>query len=107
MTEKQTFESWCIVELFGHQRMAGFVTEASIGGGSFIRIDVPTIADVPGFTRFLGPSAIYALNPCDEATARKASLAFRPQPIQPYELRLLESKAEPRLHNYDEDDDGD
>jgi hypothetical protein len=84
--DKQTFESWCIVELFGHQRMAGFVTEASIGGGSFIRIDVPETAGDKAFTRYLGPSAIYAMNPCDEDTARQAAAAFRPRPIQRWEL---------------------
>jgi hypothetical protein len=30
-TEK--FDSWCLIELFGHQRIAGRVTETTIAGG--------------------------------------------------------------------------
>lgn len=28
----QTFDQWCIVEIFGHERIAGRVTEQRIGG---------------------------------------------------------------------------
>jgi hypothetical protein len=35
------FHSWAIVELFGHNQLAGLVTEQTIAGQSFIRIDVP------------------------------------------------------------------
>lgn len=42
MSETQTkFDHWCIVESFGHERIAGRVTEQTIGGCSFIRVDVP------------------------------------------------------------------
>ena len=39
MTDK--FDHWCIVELFGHNQIAGKVTEQAIGGQSFVRVDVP------------------------------------------------------------------
>lgn len=83
---KQTFEAWCIVELMGHQRMAGYVTETQIGGGSFIRVDVPEADGQAAFTRLINPSSIYALNPCDESTARKAAQVFRPKPVTAWEL---------------------
>jgi hypothetical protein len=38
---EQKFELNAVVELFGHQRIAGKVTEQSIGVATFIRIDVP------------------------------------------------------------------
>ena len=44
MTENaNTFEGWAILELMGHRRLAGKLSEAIIGGASFIRIDVPTL----------------------------------------------------------------
>ncbi|MEM8558795.1 MAG: hypothetical protein AAGG50_13330 [Bacteroidota bacterium] len=35
----QPFEQWALVELMGHQRLAGFVSEADFPAG-FVRIDV-------------------------------------------------------------------
>ena len=39
----ETFEEWAVLELMGHRRLAGKVTEATIGGGAFLRIDIPLI----------------------------------------------------------------
>jgi hypothetical protein len=35
----ETFEEWALLELFGHQRLAGRVTEQQLGGASFVRVD--------------------------------------------------------------------
>ncbi len=48
--EAEQFESWAIVELFGHQKIAGKLTEQTIGGCHFIRVDVPAFEDSPAFT---------------------------------------------------------
>jgi hypothetical protein len=47
MSEQDKFDSWAVVELFGHQQIAGRVTEASIGGCSFLRVDVPDQPALP------------------------------------------------------------
>jgi hypothetical protein len=74
MSEKTTkFEEWAVVELFGHQRIAGKVSEATIGGSSFVRVDVPATANKPAYTKFFGNGAIYAMTPCDEELARIAA----------------------------------
>ncbi len=39
------FETWAILELMGHRRLAGFVTEQEIGGANLLRIDVPSGCD--------------------------------------------------------------
>ena len=41
MGEQTKFEEWAVLELFGHQRLAGLVSEVQIGGASFVRVDVP------------------------------------------------------------------
>jgi hypothetical protein len=38
---EQKFEGWCVVELFGQQQIAGYVSEQVFGGGAFVRVDVP------------------------------------------------------------------
>ena len=62
MKEKTT-ELFAVVELFGHQRMAGKVTEHNWGSSTFVRIDVPETKHQPKFTRIVNPSAVYAINP--------------------------------------------
>ena len=85
---EETFESWAIVELFGHARIAGKVSEASIGGCSFVRVDVPNDHE-EGFkyTRYFGNGAIYALNPVDEKIARVAATSIDAEPVNVYSLQ--------------------
>lgn len=88
-----SFSQHCIVELFGHQRIAGQVTEEQIGGASFIRVDVPKTARREAFTKYYGASAIYALTPCDEDTAHRAAQAFDLMPIEVWRLTAVKTTA--------------
>ena len=80
MSDK-TFEEWAILELMGHRRLAGRVSEETIGGAAFIRIDVPD-----GATQFYAPGAVYCITPTTEALARQFAKGNRPQPVSRYEL---------------------
>lgn len=86
MSEK--FEQFAIVELFGHQVIAGKVSEQVIGGQGFIRVDVPAVDGEEAFTKFYGSGAIYAITPCDEDTALAAVLGLRKKPIDVWKLNL-------------------
>lgn len=92
------FEGWAVVELFGHQREAGFITTQYFGNAAMFQLDVPELPEreyvlerpewgpnamipagstvkkeaVAGRTRLINPSAVYALNPCTEEAVRKA-----------------------------------
>lgn len=91
-------DQYAIVELFGHARIAGRICEQTIGGQSFVRIDVPQVdyedsdlaggkATIAAHTRSFGPGAIYSINWCDERAARLAAQAIKHRPIQRYALR--------------------
>lgn len=82
--QQEKFEAWALVELFGHTRVVGWVSEMTIGGGSFIRVDVPG-----GATRIFGHAAIYAISPITEEIARKLSAAIPAPPIEPWVVRRL------------------
>lgn len=79
--EMEKFESWAIIEIFGHTQIAGKVTEASIGGCSFVRVDVPECNGEKAFTKFYGNGAIYSMTPCSEDVARAALKSIRPAPV--------------------------
>jgi len=64
------FDNFCIVELFGHQKIAGKVTEQVIAGQGFVRVDVPQTKRFPAFTRMFGSGAIYSITPVDEETCK-------------------------------------
>lgn len=100
MTEK--FEQYAIVELFGHQIMAGKVSEQVIGGQGFVRVDVPAIDSQDGFTKFYGAGAIYAITPCDEETMHAAVIGLKRKPIEVWKLNLPQL---PASNMRDEDDD--
>lgn len=94
---KPEADVWGIVETFGHQRIAGRLSDHSIGGTTFLRVDVPpllagidaygtqTVA-VDGHTKLYGGAAIYAISFVDETAARVAAAEIRHVPIQTYSV---------------------
>ena len=92
MEEKTAFNEWALVELFGHQKIVGKVSETSLAGGAFLRVDVPALGDSPAFTRFYGPGAIYSINPVTEDIARGLMTRYRNEPVSRYELPQIAEK---------------
>jgi len=86
VTEDQAFDCWCVVELLGRRRLAGRVSEVQLAGHGFLRLDIPPADDDPGRTQYFAPASVYALHPVEEATARRAAAAWRPAPVQRWEL---------------------
>lgn len=98
---------YAVIELFGHARVAGAVSEQTFGGDSFVRVDVPEIAveeidydsrDAEGrytrrrrviqaHTRSFGAKAIYGINWCDEASAVQAARDIADEPLKPYSAK--------------------
>jgi len=82
MNEQQTsITGWGVVELMGHNVVAGEVSEQTIAGAAFLRVDVPEVDGQRPFTKFFGGAAIYAITPTDEATAREAAARLTVRPV--------------------------
>lgn len=96
MEQGAKFEGWAVVELFGHQKEAGYVTTQYFGDRAMFQIDVPEVparqetlerpewgnlglmpegtviekAPIAGRTRLVSPGAVYAMNPATEEAIR-------------------------------------
>jgi hypothetical protein len=69
-------KSWALIELFGHQRIVGFLSQQTFGTGVLFRVDVPDLTRDGktirvGFTRYFGLSAIYSITPVSEDIVRE------------------------------------
>ena len=91
--DERRFEEWAVVELMGHQRIAGKTTEQTIAGAALLRVDVPAVDGQAAFTRFFGPSAIYSIIPTTEQIARRVAASLRAVPISRFDLPALPAPA--------------
>ena len=92
------FGEWCIVEMFGHRRLAGYVTaDAPIMTASRLRVDIyPGSAEQPSMTQFVTyPAAVYCLTPTSELIARAAAQQQTPDPVARWELQLELERGDP------------
>lgn len=90
--QSQSFNTWAIVEVMGHKRFAGYVTEQVFGSAALIRVDVPATEQPPRrgylpngdygtlparttaeYSKLIGVSSIYCITPCTEEVARKVA----------------------------------
>lgn len=99
---QEKFEAWAIVELFGHQRVAGRLSEQAIGGETFIRVDVPH--GDGEYTRLFGKGAIYAINLCSEDVARNAA-RYISVPLRAYEAKPELPRIADDGDRFDDDED--
>lgn len=91
----ESYEGWAIVELMGHRRLGGRVSQVEQYGVPMLRIDVPGVK--PGddvATQFYGGSSIYCLTPTTEEMARAVALRNQPAPVQRWELPALPDRGD-------------
>jgi hypothetical protein len=110
------FEGWAIIELFGHNREAGFVTTQYYGNAAMFQLDVPELQEreleltrpqwvgnvlagkgskvkkeaKPGRSRLINPSACYAINPCTKEMALRVLEELVPRDIKIVELAVTQ-----------------
>lgn len=107
---EESYAQWSILELLGHRRLAGYVTEHEIAGKGFLRIDIPR-PDGTKVSQLYNPDSVYGLTPTTEEIARKVALSSTHEPVSRWELA---DKAGPSSSGYQEvepsndpdDDDG-
>lgn len=86
-TEPEKFDQFALIEIFGHRRLAGRVTEQSIGGTNLLRVDVPATQSHPAWTTFIGGSAIFSLSIASEDICRRHAEYLKCSPVMVYEIQ--------------------
>lgn len=106
---------WAVVELLGHVKMAGRLTEVERLGAKMGRLDIPQdggackkcfgggegdgpqmgdkCSDCGGSgrvttfaTQFFGGASVYRITPVTEAVARHVAKGCRPEPVSPWDF---------------------
>lgn len=69
-----SFDSYAILELLGHRRLVGHVTEATLFGATMIKLEAlgwdHKADDYTTATQYYASSSLYALTPISEEDAR-------------------------------------
>ncbi len=89
--QQAALKSWAMVELFGHQRIVGWVTVEPVEFPGMIRVDVPDLlkdgnVERAGFTRYFGKAAIYGVTPISEQSVRELLPHVNGYPSRPLSI---------------------
>ena len=92
-------DGWALVEIFGHDKIAGRISTRKFGTEVMFQVDVPGDGASFQFTRLLNPKSIFAIQPTSEEWCRQFAEFCRSQakPILPYlpSPKQLESGEDP------------
>lgn len=82
--EKKGIAGFFVVELMGKTILPGFVQEEIVCNTYFLRIDVPTVGEVKGFSKLIHPQAIFGMTPIDMQLCRNMVEVRKPKPFTLY-----------------------
>lgn len=86
MQADEKFETYAILEIMGHQKYAGLVTEKTIGGTAFVRVDVPEIDGRPAFSKLFGAGSIFCITPVSKEVAEATAAGLRQAPLNTWDF---------------------
>lgn len=105
MNTTSKFDTWALVEIMGHQKAAGRVTEAPVAGGVMLRIDIPKDADSKEFvTQYINTGSVFRLTPVTEEVVRAALTRYEWKPPQ-LSLAHIRGYEDLPVRDYGDDDD--
>jgi hypothetical protein len=101
----EAYSGPAIVELMGHRRIAGIVSQAEQYGTAMLRVDIPGADGEPGTTQFYGGSSIYCLTPTTDEMVAAVAARNQPAPVHHWELpRPAEHEVDADIVDPDDDD---
>jgi len=125
MEQTSEFKGWAVVEIMGHNKLAGHVTTQAFGSNVMFRVHAPAADAVeqildrdryinyqtvpagskvrvsrPEFEQWVGVGSVYRMTPCSEEQA----LALLPQKIEVVELAERKALAAADEHDTEVDE---
>jgi hypothetical protein len=102
----QPLACWALLEIFGHHKVAGRLTERKMGTASMFQVDVPKGDDGFSHSELYGPGAIFAIKPTTEEWCRQFGKAYEAADQSPLPYVPQGTPAIPdRTGDYPEDQD--
>lgn len=83
---KQMEDFYAVVEMLGHRKIAGKISESEIGGSTLLRVDVFNGDGEVDRTEYIGVGSIYCLTIVKEDVARAVAKNYTPKPSFAYDL---------------------
>lgn len=77
-------ETWATVELMGHVKLAGRLSEEEKFGAKLGRLDIPT--EDGWLTQYFGGGSVYRITLVTEAVARHVARSNKPAPVSPWDF---------------------
>lgn len=91
-SEKTGYAGWSVLEVKGYRRLGGWVSETTLAGAGFLRIDIPKVnqdgsRDGDGWlvSQLYHPDAVFSLSACSEAEAFAEARNSQPRPLVAYQ----------------------
>lgn len=97
--------TYAVVEMMGHRKVVGIISESPLGPGSLIRVDVLGSDGRVERTEHVGVGSIYCLTEVTEAVAKASAMHSAPKPSFAYDIEAISRPSLPGIGGYDDDDD--
>ena len=92
MQNEEKKEFWAIVSLMGHTQLAGFLSEYTMGGCSFLKLTIPETSKQPEWTRLFKDNSVYSIDPVTEDIARYRAEGLNVSPLSIWEVNSIIAK---------------
>lgn len=85
--DQETIETWAYIEIMGHSKVAGRVSERKIGTAVMLQVDIPSAEEGEkglSHSELYSPAAIFSIKPTTEEWCRRFVRARVNYPVLPY-----------------------
>mgnify|MGYP001262252041 CR=1 FL=1 len=84
--EKEKLQEFAVIEMMGHRKIVGKITESDIAAGSLLKVSVLGKDGKPERTEYIGVGSIYCLTIVTEEAAMAAAAKNAPEPTWAWNL---------------------